>query len=304
MAHDWDGLVLGGLDKPRLLLCNENWDTNPFFSDGAVGDWVKTGANGTLEVVADDNAYGSNVLHYYDAAVSAAGDYITLEFDTLTITGASNFGKKFIVSLRIKTGELSEVTIQDGAAYSISVDVNPEDDFQKIFLVTESLSSTENVIQIVINTQNQTDDFDIKIDNIFFTEVTQDLIFKQPNDSKLVFEENMIGSNELWTGKVQKFDRKFRPIFLAEWEYIGAGWEYYRQLAYQASLIFCIPHREVNWGFLGIMNGDFERQYSFKRFFGHKGGVEVMGVEYLYELPYNQSGGGGIYIDEEELIIE
>jgi hypothetical protein len=302
MAHDWDGLVLGGLDRPRLLLCNENWNGNPFFNDGTVGDWYSTGVNGTLEAIADDDAYGTNVLHYYDLTLGAVGDSARLIYNTLSISGNNNYGKSFLFSARIKTDVTFLIRLR-GSATLLDTYISPTDgEYKRFFIFLPSTTDTADTITTFLYPGDQPDGFDIKIDNIFFTEVTQDLIFRQPNDSKLVFEENLIGSNELWSGKVQRFDRKFRPIFMAEWEYIGAGWEYYRQLAYQSSLIFCIPHKEVNWGFLGIMNGDFERQYSFKRFFGHKGGVEIMGTEFLYELPYNQSGGG-LYIDDEEILV-
>lgn len=315
MAHAWDNLVLGGIDKPRLLLCSDNWLSNQFFNGTNLDGWTKYGTNGTLAIVSDDEAYGSNVLHYYQETSgepapdaeppidSTLNDYILRSFDVLTLTGATNFGKKFLLSLRIKTTEDTEIIITDNGSYSLSTTViNTENKFIDMFIATGEISVATSVIQVKIRTLNQPDGVNIKIDNVFFSIINNDFVFKQPNQSKLVFEENIIGSNELWSGKVQKFDRKWKPIFLALWEYLGAGWENYRQLAYQSPNIYCIPHRDVKWGFLGAMVGDFERQYSFDRFFGHKSAVEIAGLQYICELPSVKSGAGDSLFDDEIIL--
>lgn len=287
MAHDWDDLILGGLDKPRMLLCTDNWDTNPYFNDN-FSNWTKVGSNGTLELLNSTTAYGNSVLNYYSATVSASDDYIYTEYSVFAKLATTVGTKKFIFSARIKTDELMELIITDNSSYTKTIEIEPTNgDFIKIYTITDiTTASTSNVIQVRLKTKNTPGDFSIQMDNVFFSQVTSDIVLNQPNDSKLVFKEFVLGRNELWSGKIQRFNRKWKPIFVAKWEYIIAEDEQNRQLIYQAQNIFCIPHQDVYWGFIGIMDGDLERQYSFSRFFGHTGDLEIIGTEYLMELPY------------------
>jgi len=304
MSHVWDEFVLGGTDKPRFLCVNENLEDNQYFNDGTVGDWIKASASGTLSVEENDNAIGQNVLNYIDPTTSTNDDYIYKTYDIAALVGGTVYGKKYLLKLRVLTAFQIRIVLYDGTVYhDVYVD-GTAGKWVDVFIITNTILTTSTTIVLRVYSKNDPDRYNIYLDDIFFGEIQNDMIFWQPNESNLLFEENIIGKNEKWNGMIQKFDRKWKPVYYANWEYLGSGWELYRQTIYSSPLVFCIPHIDVDWGFLGIFDDDLKREYSFDRFFGHTGYIQISGVEFIKEQPEYQSGTGTLYFDGGEIATE
>ena len=286
MSHVWDSLVLGGVDKPRILICGSNFCFNPYFNENTDG-WTK-GTNGTATRVSDINSIGEYLLNL--TFTGSGQSYIEYSYDT----SEPILNKKFIAAIRIKSKYAFKIQLL-GASLLNEITVQPSDIINNIFIIAEGTGSG-NIIKLKII---GTDNVDIKFDNLYLTIISDDYIFPQPNESKILFEKNNLGENQLWNGKIQQFNFKFLPIFYCSWNYLSAIYESFRQKISFNQQLFCIPHMDVNWGFFGIWVDDFERKYSFDRFFGHNSDISIKGSEFIYELPSLQSGTGSLYIDDD-----
>lgn len=286
MSNPWADKVIGGIGVPKFLLCGENLCSNPYMDNGSQG-YVQMGSNGVVDIRESENAYSQYIMQYHDNSISSVNDYIKYTVNYGDLTGQTINGIMLMASLRIKTDTDAIIKITNGTADYAEITVLANTNFEKVYLNTDIISSTSNFIYLYIIPDNQPNGFNILFDNVHFHTVNNKISYDQPNESSMIFKENLTGKNELWSGKIQKFNKKYIPEWSSDYKYISVQSEYYRQLIYQSSIIFMVPHDDINWGFFGIADQDFERKYSFNRFFGHSGFIKIMSQEFIYLIPNN-----------------
>ena len=291
MSHPWDDLVLGGVDRPRILIIDENFCTNSHFNEASLTGYIKTGA-GTFTAELDTDSYGE----YMANLVFSGAATITVDYEE--DYGSAVLGKMFLVVIRVKSVYGCTIKIRSSVEH-ITLDIPASSETKTYFIICEVESGSGNSIYFRIQ---GTDDIDIRFDNLYLTEIEQDYVFPQPQKSNLLFKKVIDGENVLWNGKHQSFNFKYKPVYHCQYDSLVAVYEIYRQKISFNKILFCIPHQDVVWGFLAYWSEDFERRYPWDRFFGHKGLIVLEGSEYVYDLPYVQSGTGILYIDEEEII--
>lgn len=292
MAHAWDSLVLGGTGVPRILGVDQNYCDNSYFDENTTG-WGEYGTPGFFSREVNSDAMGE-----YMGKLSApiTEKYAYYSWDT----GAAVNGRVFMASIRIKTDAESglsvKVALYDASdneigSETVTIDTSPV----KVTVVKTAFGVTGNYVILRIYGTNGNI---VYFDDLYLTEVFGDYSFPQPTAStKLLFEKVQHGKNELLLGRIQEFGKMWRPSFYCGYEHIPTAIEIYRQEISEYTALFCIPHRDVSWGFLGIWDENFERSYSFNKFFGHRGVIKIKGIELFTHKPIYQSDGG-FYLED------
>lgn len=285
MAHLWESLVLGGVDSPRILVLKNNLCPNSFFTKNLDGWTMVTAINGDelFERVDSDNAYGQHMakLSYTNNTV-----YITFTYDF----GDSIEDKVFLLVFDAKNS--SDFTIEfNGDTEFVTHNFDSTTEMKRFYVIGTATDQTSNTIDVRIY-GNRPDmantDAELFIDNVYFCEVFQDYTLPQPHDSgKLIFQKLKIGENTLITRKNKEFRVRWQPNYLADYSYLDVGVEEQREQIAKSELVFCIPHLDLDWGFLGRwMPMEFLRSYPFNEYVGHKGIISIQGNEYFKKKPY------------------
>jgi len=297
-SHPWENDVLGGVGVPRILTCSQNKCTNPYFDQDETG-WTESG--GLAGRVANDDGWSG---YMYEVDEGEQGDYVQFSWNT----GAAIAGRTFVAGVRVKgnwasTNEVA-MSLRGTGEFGTKDMVLQEDTLNRNILIATSGASQGNSLVLRLSGFSDADtSLKYWFDNVFMCEVFGDYSFTQPNElSRLRFQKIVRGNNEIISGHIQEFNKYWRPHYYASWKYLDDVIEAFRQEISEEEILFCMPHTDVNWGFFGIWDGDFLRQYSFNKFFGHKGIVAIKGIEMLKEKPQYYTGEGTVYIDSEDMI--
>lgn len=302
MAHAWDSNILGGTDVPRIFIGSDNMCTNPYMNEGLITGWSKgAGASGTLSAVIDNESYGNYVLKFTGAS-STINDIFDFSVDFNALFGGNINGKTIIAFFRIKTNLSCTMMITDGTNLELKrIHISTANTIMtKIGIIADTISvSSDTVVKFrvyvyKIGGPTYGLPFTITLDNLYFVNVTDDIELKQPQQSGLVFKENVSGENILWNGLKQRFNRKWIPEYSAFWGILTSGEEYELQRIYSASSFFILPHKDVMWGFLGQWDKDFDRNYFFDRYIGHEKSIKIIGGEFIKSLPFTQPIGASL----------
>lgn len=296
-THPWSNYVLGGVDKPRILLLSDNFCANQYLNNDIpdTGDWQESFAS-ILTRAANANAYGE-----YMARINYTSDleyaYYTYNYDSAIAN------KRFLLVFDAISSVAFKATFYGSSEFG-STNFNALENKTRCMIIADAISQTGNNISIRIYGTQSTGNADLYFDNIMLYEVTNDYTFDQPHDSgKLIFVKDKTGDNELWNGKKQEYNVKWIPNFICNYEIINYLNEMYRQDISEADNVFCIPHKDVNWGFVGRWNEDnFTRDYAFSKYFGHRGIIDIISNEYFKNKPIKQVSSA-VYSDEQDLII-
>lgn len=267
MAHPWENLVVSGVDSPRILLVSDNFCSNPFLTLNSDGYTV----SGAVITRAEDfSAYYEYMLSVNTNNINT--DYVEYSYDY----GSSVANKTFLIALNVfAQGEFKLVFKGDIEFGEVLFDSQI---YKKAFIVATATGVTGNTISFRIYGAR-----DMKFDNVYFAEVLYDLEMPQPhNAGELLFEKDADGIGELWSGKKKEYNVKWIPNYSANYFYLSEENEQFRQLISEYENVFCIPHLDYNWGFLGKwMKDEFERNYVFGEYVGHSGELSIKGQEYL-----------------------
>lgn len=290
MSHIWDSLVLGGTDKPRFLSLQKNFCSDPYIQNdlNPANNWYFSSV-GILSKVLDKDAYGD-----YMARINYSSDnqYIYYVYNHESDVS----GKKAFITLRYKSDNDFKISfISPGSGEDGLTKLAASNVIKKVTIIASLYNIFGNFLYFKIYGSDGIGDANVYFDSIYFSLVDNDYSFPQPQTSELDFNKIVDGSNQRYTGRIQEINKKWLPIYNANWDYINAEYEVYRQIISESEVVFCIPHKDVSWGFLGYWDDDFIRGYAFNRFIGHKGIIAIRGMEYIYNKPQLQSGDQVIY---------
>ncbi len=285
MAHDWESLVLGGVDIPRILVLKNNNCPNSFFTKNLDGWTMVASLSGDelFERVDSENAYGQ-----YMAKLSYTNN-------TVHITFTHDYGESIedkIFLLVFDAKSLSNFTVEfNGDTEFVTYNFSASTEMKRFFVIGTATGQTSTTIDVRIY-GNRPDlantDGELFIDNVYFCEVFKDYEMPQPHDSgKLIFEKLKIGENVLVTHYNKEFRVRWKPIYVCEYYHLDVEFEEQREQIAKSELVFCIPHIDVHWGFVGRwMPMEFLRSYPFNQYTGHKGIVSIQSDEYFKQKPY------------------
>lgn len=306
--HPWNDLVLGGLDRPRFLVIDQNFCSNPFFDVNTTGWTFQTtagaGVGSNLSRYFHSSAFSRNYLGRLELIGTLSNAYYqynaeaNLQFRTFMARFRARVGEGE-ASREIVCDMVSSDETLDGSETTFTV----TDEMQDFFLIGTAILSgdaPEYYIRLRIFGADHVTSGVLYFDNVYFTEVFNDIVLPQPNNSSLNFNKIIYGTNKLWVGKEQEFSKRWQPVYHAFYQdHLIGGYEVYRQKLSQAENLFCMPHQDVDWGFVGIWSGDLHRQYAWDRFIAHKGEVNIKGMEYVISQPEFTSGTGVLFVDDD-----
>lgn len=290
MAHVWDQLILGGTDKPRILSIDNNLCSNPFFTKNTSGwTFVPIGFSEPVDVFTRSVHPEANGEFMGRIKYTTGKGYAEYTYDF----GDSIEDKIFFIMVDVISACVEGFTISlfGDTEFSIHHFNDPVTDIRKFFIIATATAQTSETIQLrIYGTRSEPGDLldaDLYFDNVYLGEVIHDIEMPQPHDSgKILFEKLMIGENTLLTNKHNQFRVKWKPNYLCEYIHLTKEFEEYREIISKANFLFCIPHLDVEWGFVcKWMPNYFLRSYVFNEYVGHSGVIELEGNEYLIRKP-------------------
>lgn len=274
-VHPWLEKVIGGVYSPRFLLVGDNLCTNPRMAENTSG-WT---SNQSISRSSNLDAFSEYMLKLSWVTASVSYVQYRIELD-------SN-NKKFLVSFRIKT-ELdtydSKVEVVGANGQKIGdyeIELTPN--IKKVSFVTNSSSSSGDEIKLrIYGTKDGRSNVSVYIDDVYISEVMGDYIMSQPNESYINWIQEYSGKNEMADGKIQIFDKRWRPEYWCNFQYYEKQYEEYRQRVAEGKYrVFVFPNHDFYFGFFCYWDGDYKRVPPFGRFFGHSGEMKLLGSEYF-----------------------
>lgn len=302
--------VVGGVKTPRILEVGENACTDPRLANGLNG-WTSNDVRLEISRIYDEKAYEEYMLRLYHNESL----YTFVQYTTGWIVAEYDFNiKKVLVAFRIKDESLSDgeqkivkIELANATIPLTSREIVITNKIKRIAFVFEwSVILGYPFFNLRFYTGNSFNEIgDIRIDDIYINVVIGDYNFECSDESNLTFEKTVTGQHELIDGKIQEYNKRWKPNFFAHWTALNRTQELYRQsIAETINKLFIIPHIDFLWGFFGIWDVNFERKYSFNRFISHDSSITIKGNEYLldgitpatttYEMPvvvYNLTVG-------------
>ncbi len=273
-SHPWISDVVGGVGPPRILEVNDNWITDIYFQEG-LGNWSQS-QGGILTRVITTSAY----LEYMgNISYSSDHEYVYMTYNY----GSSITDKIFMFTFRVQSDQQFGVSFWGSTGFGVTI-FAASANVSKKTVVVAATGQTGNSIQVRISGTIGTGNANLYFDSAYFTEVLNDYTLPQPNESFIKFKSDFV-VNELWDGSSQNIGDKRLPIFYAKWDYFSDTYELNRQSISEAERLFCIPHDDANFGFLGVWNKKFFRGYALDRFFGHMAVITIAGEGYLLAQP-------------------
>lgn len=291
----WDLYVLGGIDVPRFLIGDVNFCSNPYFNTGITG-WSESSGG----IFSRDNIQ-LDALGEYMGKIEYTLDeqYVEYSYDM----GVSVTGRKFFLILRSKSISDWKVAFYGNSEFG-STNFAHSNDINTYVAIVDASTQTGTTIKIrIYGTQSNVDSAELYFDDVYFSEIFNDMEMPQPQVSYMPVEKIQFGENYLWNGNIQQFSKRFRPGYFANWEYLIPEYEVYRQKIAAAQIVVCIPHKDISFGFRCIWNKDFSRKYFHNRFLGHSGIISLKGTQFITSMPTVQSTEEALYIFTDELII-
>jgi hypothetical protein len=285
--HPWFDYVVGGVGHSSILKVGDNLCDNPRFSNGSISGWSFNGQWLTEPyVIVDDNAYEEYMGRLNSSDTDSAYALYTKDV-------GSTLNKSFLVCVRLRS-ELFDahdvrVTLQTSDSHQIGTMISQtvvtaNKSIKRICLVGKSTLIDNTRIGVRIGTQETLpgDNPDLRFDDVYICEVSDSFALSLTSmKTYLKFDKIVRGQNELFDGKIQEFNKAWRPNYFASWEFMDAENEGMRQKIAEGDRLFVIPHRDFSWGFFGVWDDGFERRYPWNKFLGHAGTVLIKGIEFL-----------------------
>jgi hypothetical protein len=281
----WDLNVLGGIDAPRFLLPVDT-----------------TGYTASLPASFTRVNTNPEAIGEYMGKIEYTTDYEYVEYSY--DTGVSIEDKNFVAMVRIESDSDFELCFYGNSEFgNVDFDAIVNEPSNVLIYAKASGQAGTTIRFRIYGTQNATQSALLYFDDIFLSVVNDNMDMTQPTESKLMYEKITNGKNELWNGYVQEFSKRFRPNYVAFWEWLAPQYEAYRQRIANSQIVIVMPHLDVNWGMLGIWEKGYERRYFKKRFLAHEGTMVIKGINLVTKFPVLQSAGEVLYIAEDEFII-
>src|SRR5574340_870129 len=219
-SHPWYNLVVGGVDKPLLLTVGENLCTNPRFSLNTSG-WT-TGNQCELVRISNAQSFGEYVgqLSYLDSGLFSADYQINI---------IPQAGNQYLVSFRIWNNSVDQHNVMvvlnvGGINLSVYYIVTNANKPIKVSFVTPVLRPDHTYIKLQIYGTDVMKASSVKIlfDDVYICKVADYCLLSYPNDgTHLLMEKDVQGENNLWDGKIQEYNKKWRPHWYASWKYLS-----------------------------------------------------------------------------------
>jgi hypothetical protein len=272
--HPWSQLVLGGVGKPRFLILDDNLVTKMSI-DINDGWFMSDVVNLNLEQVADPDSYHSFMLR----AWHTTGNHFA--FYNHTFSTGTIGGKVLLLNFRAKSplqGSF-KVALYDSGDLIDEIDFPLTERIQfysVVFSVPET--NTDNTLQIRFYPSTEEGEGDLYFDNVHMAEVQGDITLPQPNNSYVRFEKKSRMFGELYSEMPYEVEKRYRPHYHAFYYALERLDEVSRQAISEAKKVYVFPHIDSNFGFLGVWDKEFERKYSFNRFFAHESIIPIKGM--------------------------
>ena len=287
MAHIWDQLVLGGVDQPQIILLYNNFCSNPFFTKNLDG-WVlvvDTPDSETFDRVEHSLAYGQ---YMGNIVYTSNRGWVELENDDYASETIQD--KTFFFCVDVISDEDFTIEFIGDSAFGTTNFDETGGEVKKCFVIATATGQFSESIKVRLYATTKTGgtmDADMHFDNVYFTEVYKDYTMPQPHDAgKILFEKIKVGENVLITHRRKEFRVRWKPNYLSEYAYLSKDNEEKREIIAKSELVFCIPHIDVDWGFLGKWkHTEFIRDYPFNEYSGHIGVIAIEGNEYFLKKP-------------------
>lgn len=285
MAHPWIDLVVGGVSKPRFIVVSENFCSNPRLNSGTTTGFSASSTLLTLSAYKNSYAYSEYVLRaVWSESAYEYIKYVT-NFDTDLNSLESVLAAFRIWDASLEDGETKviKIALTSSSIYFKQKNIEITNKPKRVVLLADYLSNvsgTEINLRIY-NGITFSSSGDMRMDDFYLMYSKGDYQMDCPQDTYLTFDKDLIGQHKLQDGKMQEYNKTWRPNYYAYYLSLSKQSEKFRQRIAEASNVFVIPHIDFMWGFFAKWSDSFDRKYTMKRFLGHESEIKLIGNELL-----------------------
>jgi len=292
MSLKWSENVVGGMDKPRYLLCGPELSPNISFEDDLTGI---SGSIGAYERALDETShFGDYVLTVEDDS-DMAQEYV----DITISTGTAIAGKRFIVTAWVRNddddNDQAVWTLFEGLSDTHEKQFVCDGEWRPLIvhevLVPGDASGTDLVYRIYPFGKSTGDEGQgkIRIDNFKCREVLEhfEMPLPQRGGQKQMWSREYQSRHDLVDGRKKSYLRGMRYFYEARYEQMTAANEVLRSKTMNTSMeILFFPHRDAPVCYFVEWDRDFERTWAYGVApFGHETNIDLAGTEVLPLLP-------------------
>lgn len=271
--------VVGGIGKPRFVLCGDNYIENGEFEVNLTG-WITVNGASQQQYATNDTDYGRYVNYISTAAGVSSGVMTEIDY------GSSLSGKSWAISYAI-AGDTNQIFVGievEGILYTTVEAVtitNTQQYFLSKVILPQSVSGTCGHLQIRANPNHS-----FSLDHVSARLITYDLTLENPTGEFLQRWTKEIRSEyELIDGRHVEYLTGWRFYTVLTYEYINKADEITRINISEADHILFFPHQDEQFFVDAIWNKEYERRYAAKVFIGHIGKVPLLGLEVVKRIP-------------------
>ena len=291
MAHVWDGNVVGGVEKPRFVLCEgDQFVSNGEFEADTTG-WSNCpgagpGASANLQRVADPlTPFGD-----YALKLTAAGDgdpneccYINVE------TNATMRKKTFVVTFWARADKIAATARCEAYVWVPNVthqfliedlEANKYKQYSFVFSWYWGMHPTAFTLKFYPR-NGSGESGKLYIDRVKCYEVTQDVTaMPDPNFDEYRYMRQVQARTVMSDGRIKTYVLGWRFGASLDYDFLTAEQEILRAQISEADVIIFWPHVDCPFNVTTRYSSDrYLRRYFRGRYIGHAGKVVLEGID-------------------------
>lgn len=303
MTHAWESYVLGGVEKPKIVMIEDtNLCTNSNFETNLTG-WTASSA-ADMERIADSELLRGD--YCLRISSNTAGAYGIVYFDHTPNSGTIA-GDIFLVSFMMKTEDqvrkaASVILCAGTSGWWTKTDIFVGPEWEQFTLIGEVETDAIGTFRIQFSPNNwgvdpRIDQY-LRIDDVQLYKVTKQYTLADPQAYTQSFDRQIEATNETIEGTIKEYSKGYRYTTNLVYEYLNPVQEKVRAEMAGSSAMFFFPHQDSRFAQKVIWDKGFDRKYFNARYLGHTGIVSLKGVQLMQKQPTDIVGVGGYALDE------
>jgi len=303
MTHAWESYVLGGVEKPKIVMIEDtNLCTNGSFETNLTGWTTSSGVD--AERIADSELMRGDYCLRISANTAGTTDLTRFVHtpDSGTIAG-DIFLASFMMRTEDQLRKAATVVLSaDTSGWWSQTDVFVGPEWEQFTIIGEAETDAVGGIRIQFSPNNYGIDPRVgqylRIDNVQLYKVTKQYILADPQAYTQSFDRQIEVTNETIEGVIKEYSKGYRYTANLVYEFLNPVQEKIRTEMSGANAMFFFPHEDSRFAQKVIWNKGFDRKYFHDRYLGHTGIVSLKGVQLMQKQPTDIVGVGGYALDE------
>lgn len=290
MSFEWY-TVLGGVGRPRFLICGDELVDNNSF-EANINGWAGSPSYVNITRVEDDVTFwGDYSCQIEDMGAQVSRSKARYAIETSVALGGRSFAVSFYARAAVAaTCSMDLICLDESLSAQEFVVGTPYSHYLGIFsfVAAAETSFDLNIFAVAGGSYANT----LFIDKISCREVTKD-VYTQfpylPNESSPEYEDTLLSSARLVDGSLKEYSQGWEARISVQYEYLDRTAEYYRMLLSEASFVWMQLHDDYAYWLAVKWDKNFEQEYFGGVMAGHVGKLRFKSIYLLERKPLDIS---------------